>query len=42
MKQQIQLLLFAILNSMEELPGVDHITMAEVYEWLKDIQEGLE
>lgn len=42
LRQQLQLLLFAINNSIAELPGVEHITLQEVYEWLKDIQEELE
>lgn len=41
-RQQIQLLLFAINNSIAELPGVEHISLEEVYEWLKDIQEELQ
>ena len=34
---QVQLLLSAIGNAIDENPDVEHITLPEIWEWLNDI-----
>ena len=34
---QIQLLLSAIGNAIDDNPNVEHITLPEIWEWLNDI-----
>lgn len=36
---QVQLLLSAIGNVIDNNPNVDHITFPEIWEWLNDILE---
>ena len=35
--QNLQLLLFAIGNVIDDNPNVEHITYPEIWEWLNDI-----
>ena len=35
--RQLQLLLSAIGNAIDETEGVEHITLPEIWEWLNDI-----
>ena len=39
--QNLQLLLCAIGNVIDEDPNVEHITMPEIWEWLNDIIGGM-
>jgi len=36
-KQNLQLLLCAIGNVIDDNPNVEHITLPEIWEWLNDI-----
>lgn len=35
--RQIELLSYAVGNSIDKNPNTSHITMAEIHEWLDDI-----
>jgi len=40
--QNLQLLLSAIGNVIDDNPNVEHITLPEIWEWLNDILGGME
>jgi len=40
--QNLQLLLSAIGNAIDEDPNVEHITLPEIWEWLNDIIGGMD
>jgi len=42
MKQQIQLLMLAVGNVIDDNPNVEHITYPEIHQWLDDMLGELE